>query len=68
LSGNGLLSYDDSAPSGQLWAVRRRVAQSCRAAKRLEQRTQFIADHLRETLSITQVCALYGISRKTSGL
>jgi transposase len=31
----------------------------------MDQRTQFIADHLRDTLSITELCALYGISRKT---
>src|ERR1700693_6271515 len=31
----------------------------------MDQRTQFIADHLRRTLSITELCELYGISRKT---
>jgi transposase-like protein len=31
----------------------------------MDQRTQFIADHLRDTLSITELCALYGVSRKT---
>jgi transposase InsO family protein len=31
----------------------------------MDQRTQFIADHLRDTLSITELCELYGISRKT---
>jgi len=31
----------------------------------MDQRTQFIADHLRDLLSITELCALYGISRKT---
>src|SRR5258708_102311 len=31
----------------------------------MDQRTQFIADHLRDVLSITELCALYGISRKT---
>jgi len=31
----------------------------------MDQRTQFIADHLRDALSITELCALYGISRKT---
>jgi putative transposase len=30
-----------------------------------EPRTQFIADHLRDVLSITELCALYGIARKT---
>jgi putative transposase len=29
------------------------------------QRIQFIADYLRRTLSITELCALYGVSRKT---
>jgi transposase len=31
----------------------------------MDQKTQFIADDLRKTLSITEVCALYGISRQT---
>ena len=31
----------------------------------MDQRTQFIADHLRDTLSISELCALYGVSRKT---
>ncbi len=30
------------------------------------QKTQFIADYLREMLSITELCELYGISRKTA--
>jgi putative transposase len=34
-------------------------------ASPMDQRTQFIADHLREVLSITELCAMYGISRKT---
>src|SRR6266498_4727291 len=34
-------------------------------ASPMDQRTQFIADHLRDVLSITELCALYGISRKT---
>ena len=32
----------------------------------MDQRTQFIADYLRETLSATELCRLYGISRKTA--
>lgn len=32
----------------------------------MDQRTQFIADYLREVLSITELCDLYGISRKTA--
>jgi putative transposase len=32
----------------------------------MDQKTQCIADDLRRTLSITEVCALYGVSRKTS--
>src|SRR5216117_500863 len=36
-----------------------------REASPMDQRTQFIADHLRDALSITELCALYGISRKT---
>ena len=31
----------------------------------MDQRTQFIADYLRDTLSITELCELYEISRKT---
>ncbi|MGH2611025.1 MAG: IS481 family transposase, partial [Tepidiformaceae bacterium] len=34
-------------------------------ASPMDQRTQFIADHLRDVLSITELCTLYGISRKT---
>src|SRR5262245_12490585 len=36
-----------------------------RAASPMDQRTQFVADFLRDTLSITELCALYGVSRKT---
>jgi len=32
----------------------------------MNQRTQFIADFLRQTLSITELCDLYGVSRKTA--
>lgn len=32
----------------------------------MDQRTQFIADYLREMLSITELCQLYGVSRKTA--
>jgi transposase InsO family protein len=31
----------------------------------MDQKTQFIADYLRRTLSMTEVCALYGVSRQT---
>ena len=31
----------------------------------MDQKTQFIADYLRDVLSITELCELYGISRKT---
>lgn len=31
----------------------------------VDQRTHFIADHLRDVWSITELCALYGVSRKT---
>lgn len=31
----------------------------------MDQKTQFIADYLRQTLSITELCAHYGVSRKT---
>ena len=36
-----------------------------RAASPMDQRTQFIADFLRDALSITELCGLYGVSRKT---
>ena len=32
----------------------------------MDQKTQFIADYLREVLSVTELCDLYGISRKTA--
>lgn len=32
----------------------------------MDQKTQFIADYLRNTLSITELCELDGISRKTA--
>lgn len=32
----------------------------------MDQRTQFIADFLREVLSVTELCDLYGVSRKTA--
>lgn len=31
----------------------------------MDQKTQFIADYLRKVLSVTELCELYGISRKT---
>src|SRR3990170_250191 len=31
----------------------------------MDQGMQFIADHLRGSLSITELCALYGVARKT---
>jgi len=31
----------------------------------MDQRRQFIADHLRDSLTITDLCELYGVSRKT---
>ena len=35
-----------------------------RAASPMD-RTQFVADLLRDTLSIAELCALYGVARKT---
>src|SRR5258705_10674002 len=32
----------------------------------MDPRTQFIADYLREVLSVTELCDLYSISRKTA--
>jgi len=31
----------------------------------MDQKTQFIADYLRNRLSVTELCGLYGVSRKT---
>src|SRR5262245_554076 len=31
----------------------------------MDQKMQFIADYLRQTLSIVELCELYGVSRKT---
>lgn len=31
----------------------------------MDQRTQFIADYLRQVLSVSELCELYGVSRKT---
>ena len=36
-----------------------------RHASPMDQRTQFMADYLREVLSITELCTMYGITRKT---
>lgn len=36
-----------------------------RSSSPMDQKTQFIADHLRQTLSFTELCALYHVSRKT---
>ena len=36
-----------------------------RHASPMDQRTQFIADHLRDTQTITELCGRYGVSRKT---
>ena len=30
----------------------------------MDQKTQFIADYLRQTLDMTELCQMYGISRK----
>ena len=32
-------------------------------ASPMDQRTQFIADYLRESLSITELCGMYGVTR-----
>lgn len=36
-----------------------------RSSSPMDQKTQFIADYLRHTLSFTELCALYHVSRKT---
>jgi transposase-like protein len=33
-------------------------------ASPMDERTQFIADYLRDVLSISELCAMYGITRK----
>jgi hypothetical protein len=35
-----------------------------RGISRIDQKTQFIADYLCETLAVSELCHLYGISRK----
>ena len=37
-----------------------------RKASPMDQRTQFIADDLRDSLAITELCEHYGVSRKTA--
>ena len=32
----------------------------------MDQKTQFIADYLRETFSVTELCDMYKVSRKTA--
>jgi Helix-turn-helix domain len=32
----------------------------------MDQKTQFLADYLRDRLSVTELCTLYGVSRKTT--
>ena len=34
-------------------------------ASPMDQRTQFMADYLRDVLSITELCTMYGVTRKT---
>ena len=34
-------------------------------ASPMDQRTQFMADYLRDVLSITELCEMYGVTRKT---
>lgn len=34
-------------------------------ASPMDQRTQFMADYLRDVLSITELCGMYGVTRKT---
>jgi transposase len=45
------------------WQGTKEVPMPWKEASPMDQRTQFIADHLRDTLSITELCELY--SRKT---
>ena len=47
------------------WQGTKEVPMPWRAASPMDQRTQFIADFLRDALSITELCALYGVARKT---
>ena len=36
-----------------------------RSSSPMDQKTQFIADYLRHSLSFSELCALYHVSRKT---
>src|SRR4030095_10987947 len=56
-----------TGPSSDLnqWLGPKEAPMPGRDASPMDQRTQFIADHLRDVLSITELCALYGVSRKT---
>src|SRR5262249_9843135 len=47
------------------WHGTKEVPMPWRAASPMDQRTQFIADFLRDALSIMELCALYDVSRKT---
>src|SRR4030095_12067729 len=44
---------------------RRRCSMPWRQTSPMDQRIQFISDFLRHSLSITDLCDLYGVSRKT---
>src|ERR1041384_7882727 len=44
---------------------RRRCHMPWKESSPMDQKTQFIADYLRLTLSFTELCALYHVSRKT---
>ena len=48
------------------WRAPEEVPIPWRNTAPLDQRTQFIADHRRETQTITELCDRYGVSRKTA--
>ena len=49
-----------------LWGTPRRCPMPWKETSPMDQRTQLIADFLRETLTVTELCELYGVSRKTA--
>src|SRR5215813_1810435 len=61
--GNNLVQGHGGHPKS--WWGTKEVPMPWKEASPGDQRTQSIADFLRDALSITELCALYGVSRKT---
>src|SRR5215212_7131696 len=53
----------DTLPSGQ--PIREAAAMPWQEMSPMEQRAQFLSDHHRELYSMRELCARYGVSRKT---